>query len=198
MQSKRCLNNCGNYGNESNGGLCNSCFSKQSTKTFQSNDNTILEDNWFEYLAGCKESEFNKRGSQIRKGNEGNLILKNIKTNKEYDCGKYNVLSLGEMSENLDWTPIRPMIPIEIITRDDFESIKFVDVGYLQSTNPGSMFQCASNFNGIEAPNDDVHPDMHNFTTMYTKDRTQGPTASVSGNFLIKNFFICYQLFIFF
>ena len=77
----------------------------------------------------------------------------------------YEVLSLGSLSEFLEMEFVRPCLPLEIITRDDSESIRFVDVGHLQAQNPGCMFQAASNFNGVESPNPDVSPDKKNFCT---------------------------------
>lgn len=61
-------------------------------------------------------------------------------------------------------------------------STRFVDVGYMQGceSNAGSMFQAASNFNGIEAIGEYSKPDGETFITDYIDDGTQGPAASVS------------------
>jgi len=42
------------------------------------------------------------------------------------------------------------------------------------------VFQVASNFNGIEAISESVHPEVENFTEKYSMDKTQGPAASIS------------------
>ena len=57
-----------------------------------------------------------------------------------------------------------------------------MDVAYIQSLaeNEGSMFQAASNFNGVEATGEHTHPAMRNFITDYIDDMTQGPAASIS------------------
>jgi len=78
----------------------------------------------------------------------------------------------------------KPAVPFEIITRDapDKKSAKFVDVAYQQSLpeNRNAVFQVASNFNGVEAINEDETPDKSNFAENYINDRTQGPAASIS------------------
>ena len=65
---------------------------------------------------------------------------------------------------------------------DDQESRKYVDVSLLQSNpeNAGSMFQVASNFNGVEGVSETTPPDSPLFVTKYIKDQTQGPAASIS------------------
>jgi hypothetical protein len=64
----------------------------------------------------------------------------------------------------------------------DKESIRFVDVAYLQSLpeNRNALFQIASNFNGVEAVTETSYPNSPDFTTKYYTDRTQGPAASIS------------------
>jgi len=74
-------------------------------------------------------------------------------------------------------------VPFEIITRaNEEESFRHVDVGNLQglSDNKGALFQVASNFNVIESPSETVSPLMDNFTQSYYRDKTQGPSASIS------------------
>lgn len=74
-------------------------------------------------------------------------------------------------------------VKLEIITRHEVcSNIKPVDVGYLQGLpeNSNAVFQVASNFNGIEAISEMVHPEIENFTERYYLDRTQGPAASIS------------------
>lgn len=78
--------------------------------------------------------------------------------------------------------PTSGLIPIEIRTNDGSSFARHaVDVAVLQS-NPlhnRSLFQAASNFNGVEAISCESAPNGHNFITDYWVDRTQGPRASI-------------------
>jgi len=73
-------------------------------------------------------------------------------------------------------------ITVEFLNRSHPEEVKDVDVGYLQSLPEfrNSVFQAASNFNVIEGVSELQSPDTPNFTENYYKDKTQGPSASIS------------------
>jgi len=72
--------------------------------------------------------------------------------------------------------------PFEIVTRTDEESLKFVDVSYLQTLkeNRNAVFQIATNFNAVNGINETAAPDRDRFTESYHFDKTQGPIASIS------------------
>eukprot|EP01089_Gocevia_fonbrunei_P018558 TRINITY_DN6303_c0_g1_i1.p1 TRINITY_DN6303_c0_g1~~TRINITY_DN6303_c0_g1_i1.p1 ORF type:complete len:489 (-),score=94.01 TRINITY_DN6303_c0_g1_i1:24-1490(-) len=86
-------------------------------------------------------------------------------------------LSFLKHSSNTKSYPI-----LEILSKTDKSSSKFVDVSYLQSLkeNVNALFQVASNFNGVEATSEKSSPEERNFTYRYIFDPTQGPAASIS------------------
>jgi hypothetical protein len=151
---------------------------------------TIPPTEWFSYITGLSEPEFRKMDkSQIFKKNEqGYLDLYHHTTGKPTMCGQLSILRVEDLISTLpDTITPEKSVPIEIITREDndAESIRFVDVAYYQSVygstgTSDTVFQVASNFNGIEAINDDIYPDVQSFVEQYIYDRTQGPVASIS------------------
>ena len=74
------------------------------------------------------------------------------------------------------------VIPLDIITRHAEAPSKFVDVAHLQmeEDNQKSVFQVASNFNGVECISSYSTPEDRYFATDYIDDKTQGPAASIS------------------
>lgn len=114
------------------------------------------------------------------------LFIKNEKRNEEFDAGHYYLESVGALQDEFFQTPIEgdEFRDCELIVdlRQDSAATRYVDVSILQTIreNNGSMFQAASNFNGIEAIEPESYPDGDKFLTEYVDDMTQGPAASVS------------------
>ena len=118
------------------------------------------------------------------------LQIKNYTTNVPVDSGALAHVALGDLYAELD----RRIASGEkaqygekdctmiFITRGDDASIGYVDVAAQQASgaNARAMFQCASNFNGVEATQEIYAPNTPNIVSFYVYNRTQGPTAAVS------------------
>ncbi|MBL8923136.1 MAG: hypothetical protein JNJ54_30075 [Myxococcaceae bacterium] len=91
-----------------------------------------------------------------------------------FDGGRFSVLSLGALHEAalLTRESAAPRVKLSVLAGAD----PLTDVGLLQATAPeGSLFQVASQFNCLEAPDAMLVP-VHRYFT----DPTQGPRASIS------------------
>jgi hypothetical protein len=161
----------------------------------------IQEPEWFVCLTGNYEDSFaiarDKHIVQVGVSRPPGaccdvyeLGLLNVRTRQMYKAGTFYAASVNDLKmaalRNAEkmavTTTAAEKCVLEIMTRDDFYSTRCVDVAALQADrdNDGAMFQAASNFNGVEAVSESYTPDSQNFTTNYTRDRTQGPAASVS------------------
>lgn len=93
---------------------------------------------------------------------------------KRFDGGRFSVQSLGalERSALAQRKGAAPRVKLSVLAGAD----PLTDVGLLQATAPtGSLFQVASQFNCLEAPDAMLVP-----VAKYFSDPTQGPRASIS------------------
>lgn len=146
---------------------------------------------WFADTTGFREKDWRTKPADAsllhdtrfkHKGENGEPYLKvlNTETGTWMGAGCFQELKLSKMMTQCEKKGPH-MVPLEIVTRTDDLSTRFVDVGFLQAlpANRHSVFQVASNFNGIEAASDAIDPDRPNFTEIYYMDKTQGPAASM-------------------
>lgn len=61
-----------------------------------------------------------------------------------------------------------------------YQGLFGLSIRFNLSSNRNAVFQVASNFNAIESNSEEAGPEYGNFATDYWKDKTQGPTASIS------------------
>jgi hypothetical protein len=156
--------------------------------------NLLKPQDWFKDIVGVSEPQMRKLNQSPIYGNSKGLYVRNVVTGKVTRAGQFKLLSLGHLVNNISMQrrtafggikkPAKPAL-LEIIMRhpDDKDSIKFVNVAYLQSLskNKSAVFQVASNFNGIESIDDNITPsNSPSFTQDYIFDNTQGPAASIS------------------
>jgi len=115
------------------------------------------------------------------------LFIRHIKACTESDAGHMVLANISELAiaarnvaEGSSSSPKPPKLIFDM--RKDDQSRDCVDISVLQTAmeNRGSMFQVASNFNGVECISEGSSPDTPNFTTSYFYDHTQGPAASIS------------------
>ena len=155
---------------------------------------------WFKYIVGYTEEDYKAvikaKGTDqtIRKDPEGNFIINN--GSQDFCAGKFNLRSVDEMNSSFS-TSTLPSVKdkLELLiyypenVRDMSEFFLklgvsglqvFADIDESNPKHPKSMFQVASNFNGIETIDETATPDSEDFTTNYIYDHTQGPGASVS------------------
>eukprot|EP00727_Mastigamoeba_balamuthi_P009423 m51a1_g5102 hypothetical protein (446) ;mRNA; f:300273-301994 len=156
----------------------------------------IASASWFAHLAGVDEADFHAQGALLcvpsrHAASRGpRLQLRNARTGRCYEAGRFRPVSIAELERAAQ--RVRPLVasatsppasqcPLHVVCREDRESVAFVDVGVLQAAreNRLAVFQAASNFNAVEAIDEDAHPDDPNFTSNYIFDRTQGPQASL-------------------
>lgn len=90
-----------------------------------------------------------------------------------FDGGRFAVKSVGSLKQEAGAKSIAaPKVKLSVIAGQD----ALTDIGLLQAAAaPGSLFQVASQFNCLEAPDAMLVP-VHR----YFKDPTQGPRASIS------------------
>uniref|UniRef100_A0A6B2L7B0 Uncharacterized protein n=1 Tax=Arcella intermedia TaxID=1963864 RepID=A0A6B2L7B0_9EUKA len=109
------------------------------------------------------------------------MVIVNKRNKLVTNPGSFQLYSIGHLLTNFnEREPTTRRVKFVVLSRSDSESLKYVDVNYLQSqeSNKGALFQVASNFNcveGIGGP-----PDEKDFVTNYIYDKTQGPYASIS------------------
>lgn len=158
---------------------------------------------WFKYIVGYDEETYKKirdssdKDPSITKGSDGNFYISN--GSKEFCAGNFKLKSVGEMFSEFnsatptDTTSMHDKVTLNIYFpapgSDMTEFFLKLGVSGLQvfaetdttgTKKPKSMFQVASNFNGIEAVEESAPPESEEFTTNYIYDQTQGPGASVS------------------
>lgn len=92
---------------------------------------------------------------------------------RQFDGGRFSVKSLGRLKqEALAHRTAGAKVTFSVIAGQD----PLTDIGLLQAAaSPGSLFQVASQFNCLEAPDAMLVP-VHRYFT----DPTQGPRASIS------------------
>ncbi|KAL6057635.1 Macro domain-containing protein [Balamuthia mandrillaris] len=181
-----------------------------SSSSSSGGDAMLRVNQWFEYLTGYHEPEWRQlkedakseglfrrhpddegKGGLVSEDVDGpNLIVKNLKTGKEFKAGAFSTPSLEQLRSEVEALASsasrsagdRSPVEFHILTRKDSESYECVDVAALQALpeNRFATFQVASNFNGVEAIADSIPPDSPSFTEGYYMDRTQGPAASIS------------------
>jgi len=134
---------------------------------------------WFENITGISENEFK---NNINKYIINNKII-NQKTLKAWNTGTLiNDKTIKELKNDI--------IKEQNLNDENFdlndENIKFeiitglsADVRALQRKIPNSVFLVASNFDGLEHPNENSKIEDFNFITNYCRDFTQGPSAAL-------------------
>eukprot|EP00727_Mastigamoeba_balamuthi_P009809 m51a1_g5450 hypothetical protein (729) ;mRNA; r:207360-209972 len=149
---------------------------------------------WFEQLTGVGEATFRASpGTYIKenrfktaKGKGTSLVIQNSQTGAMYYAGNFFITTVGELEQSMAKGGVRDALrqpevaTLRIVTRSDLESLPAVDIGVLQASNRGAMFQAASNFNAVEGIDEETPPDSECFTEFYIWDKTQGPQASIS------------------
>lgn len=130
----------------------------------------------------------------ITKKEDGNFYINNGE--KEFCAGHFYQQSVNDMSAKFH-SNVGPSVKDELELRIYYpENVNdmtefflklgvsglqvFADVDPENPKKPKSMFQVASNFNGIETIDEEATPETEDFTTNYIYDHTQGPGASVS------------------
>lgn len=119
------------------------------------------------------ESETRKaRASNIRFDDKGRATITGI--GKTFDAGLFRVRSVGELRGELPVRANQGKRNVKLFAVD--EKTALTDIGSLQAfAGPGTLFQVASQFNCLEAPEPDIVP-----IGDYFHDNTQGPRASIS------------------
>lgn len=151
-----------------------------------------LQNAWFERIVGMSEEEFQKtiavnEVTSVTRGEDGAIEFLNEKSGQKTKAGKFKIVPLLNLLTPLEEKQVKfnaPYPVLDIITRIDSESAKFVDFGYLQALpdNAGSLFQVVSKFNTLESHSDSLgYFGTSNFCTRYVTDtKSQGAMASVS------------------
>jgi len=145
------------------------------------------------------------------KNGDKELVIKHARTGKKISAGKFLMIPFGDLvchvalkmempsKKNSAEKSVKVLekgdkllqkkdvgikyIPVEFINRNGVDDNMSVDVGHLQSLPEfrNAVFQVASNFNAIEAVSELQPPEAPSFTENYYRDKTQGPSASISG-----------------
>lgn len=121
---------------------------------------------WFSKITGVNEQQWRKvKQNFIIQNNDKSLSIRNATTNEIFDGGRFFELNLGELMQK-NVVPKGKLIPLEILTKADYESSIFVDVAHLQMNNENkdAVFQVASNFNAIEAISETKTPGKLSFS----------------------------------
>jgi hypothetical protein len=148
---------------------------------------TLLSNEWFKNLMGIDEKTFrnylennNSKLSKMLKYDSENSVING------YNAGKFEILNIGDLILINDLkikTGKKPIIRLFIRTNATEFSRNHVDVTFIQG-NPdykGALFQVASQFNCLEMSNPYISiQKTDNFMNVYSKDKTQGPRASIS------------------
>eukprot|EP00727_Mastigamoeba_balamuthi_P007682 m51a1_g3534 hypothetical protein (440) ;mRNA; r:956586-958078 len=155
----------------------------------------IPENEWFQLLTGYSEAQFRlSKPSFVPVADESpalpghTLELVDQKSGRAWGAGKMSVLSVGELQGMVDKPSAsrqkrRPPCTVEFLTGLDWGSLMAhlnVSAQQADPSNAGAVFQVASNFNAVEAPDESANPDDDDFTENYVWDKTQGPAASIS------------------
>ncbi len=136
---------------------------------------------WFEKITGFKEKDYDQVHNNISVSGQ-NLLSK--VNQKNYSIGYFECLSLKELrKKSLNQIRTEEKSSCSIII-DDVRNL------LNSSTNNGSIFQVASQFNCLEMVSPDVTPDQG--ITRYEWDRTQGPACSIAAGAatIYRNYFI--------
>lgn len=145
---------------------------------------------WFQFTTGLVESDF-RQPENLKKGfrtrEDGAVEIVNHVRGTTYSCGKYTESTIADLRKaipahhSLFPTDTSKFVPITFLCADS-NARHYVSVTTLQSdpNYRNSVFQVASNFNGVEAIGPDADPEEPTFVTDYIYDNTQGPKASMS------------------
>jgi len=159
-------------------------FGDQRTSFFQKNLN------WFEKITGLSEEDFQNavafdETSCVVRNDDGSVSYQH--GDKIVKAGKLKiapVLNLLNTLEDKQYKFNAPYPVLDIITRLDPASNKYVDFSYLQNLteNSGSLFQVSSNFNALQSNAETLgYFGAVNFCTRYATDyKNQGAIASIS------------------
>lgn len=121
---------------------------------------------WFSDITGFSEDNWtDEKKKEFISEENGELQIRNPKKKQTYYGGSFREYLLGDLQDNLKEkqnTEANPqeLIPLEFWSRKDAESMKFLDVSYLQALpeNRNAVFQVASNFNAIESISESISP----------------------------------------
>lgn len=128
--------------------------------------------NWFKVITGVNESKFRTNISEHFETIDDKIYL--INNDKKYDCGKLNIVRLGDLRKQLSKPQHSEKAKFKIVYSDKFEDY---EVSNVQFSHPNSVFLVASNFNAIEGLSSKSTVNNPNLLTNYYKDHTQGPAA---------------------
>lgn len=135
---------------------------------------------WFEKLTGfTEESPQQVRANLAVTGQ----ILKSKVNQKEWICGELAIPSLAELRDNVRRLSIRSA---RLSVREVCADVKDL---HADSTNAGSVFQVASQFNLLEMVSPSATPEHG--VGVYEYDRTQGPVCAIAAGAgtIYRNYF---------
>lgn len=123
-------------------------------------------------LVAAVEAEVSARGPAAFTFDEQGFATL-VAADRSFAAGRFSTPSIAELRQRL---PAKPQQPAKLTLAVLSGAHPLGDIGALQATaGAGDLFQVASQFNGLEAPDACVVPVLD-----YLHDYTQGPRASVS------------------
>ena len=123
-------------------------------------------------LVAAVEAEVSARGPAAFSFDEQGFATL-VAAGRNFAAGRFSTPSIAELRQRL---PAKPQQPAKLTLAVLSGAHPLGDIGALQATaGAGDLFQVASQFNGLEAPDACVVPVLD-----YLHDYTQGPRASIS------------------
>jgi len=135
---------------------------------------------WFEELTGFKEDTV----QQVRKNIsvDGEILISHV-NGKEIACGRLETPSLGNLRQRLLSSEYQSG---KISVREVIGNVQHL---HADSSNAGSLFQVASQFNLLEMASPSVTPECG--VGIYGHDHTQGPACAIAAGAgtIYRNYF---------
>jgi len=173
--------------------------------------NLVPRNQFFEDVMGVKENIFKENitdaGKFIKKEGENYIIKKHEVKNKQlkptkqtYQSGYFEQLSVADLIEACKWEEYPgngTLSVIEGVEKEPYNEwfADKVDSGAMQALFPqDTVFQVASNFNGLEAVSWDKNIE-NQLIIDYTGDSNQGPGASISAapGLILRRYYLFYD-----
>jgi hypothetical protein len=139
--------------------------------------------NWFRDAFGFKEQSYEKTRSRFDY-DEKELVLTSKANGRKFYVGHFETPSMGELMDKVT------KCEANVGSKATFEHLSGNAMTlHRDSSNQGSVFQVASQFNCLEMVGPNVRPT--DGITRYASDRTQGPACAIScpAGTLYRNYF---------